>query len=209
MARYVVRLSMALGDLRIAARYATRARQNSAERLYLVRLTASHLRELILIMDPPDPNVIPRLEEFLASLPRGTKPSRTDIRRSHTRALRMLDLPMASGRPEIVTSKGKRRRPTLRDDIKELRNRFFHYGHDRSGDDALRVAMAALQGAATGYVIRQRTMRALYADDVGAKLAHPFDVRFAYEMHGKVGDLIGPAALFVQQIGGVALCPSR
>ncbi len=39
------------------------------------------------------------------------------------------------------------------------------------GDDALRAAMSSLSGKSTGYVIRQRTMRALYADEVGIKLA--------------------------------------
>jgi hypothetical protein len=200
MARYVVRLSMALGDLRIAAQYATRRRQNAAERLYFVRLTASHLRELVLVMDPPNAHVVPRVDEFLDSLPRGTKPSRTEIRRSHARALRMLDRPMSRGRPELTTVNGKRRRPTLRDDLKELRNRFFHYGHDQAGDDALWAAMASVDGEATGYMIRERTLRAMYADDIGTKLAHPFDVAFADDMHRRVVALLGPASLFVQQV---------
>jgi hypothetical protein len=34
--------------------------------------------------------------------------------------------------------------------------------------------MTSLAGASTGYVIRENTMRALYADDVGTMLVHPF-----------------------------------
>lgn len=107
---------------------------------------------------------------------------------------------MVKGRPEIVTPKGETRRPKLRDDLKELRNRFFHYGHDESGDDALRAAMASLSGEATGYVIRERTMRALYADDVGARLAHPFPVEFASDMHTRIVELIEPISSFIHQI---------
>lgn len=200
MARYVERLSNALGDLRIAARFAVRPRQNSAERLYFVRLTASHLREVALLLDPPDRKVVPGVEEFLKTLPRGCVPSRAEIRKSHRQAIRILEKPMNIGRREIEGSNGKMRRPKLRDDLKELRNQFFHYGHFQSGDDALTVAMEALSGERTGYVIRERTMRALYADAVGVKLAHPFDAEFAEDMHARIVQLIGPVSTFIHQI---------
>jgi hypothetical protein len=116
---YVMRLSMAPGDLRIVSPYATRNRQTVAEHLYFVRLLASHLREVVLIMDPPDPTVVPTVEGFLAALPRGTKPSRAEIRKSHPKAPRLVDKSMAKGRPEIATPKGKTRPPKLRDDLKE------------------------------------------------------------------------------------------
>ncbi len=121
----------------------------------------------------------------------------------------MLDRPMASERPEITTGKGNKRRSTLRDDLKELRNRFFHYGHDRAGDAALRAAMEALTGQPTGYVIRERTMRALYADEVGTTLAHPFDPEFANDMHQRIVTLIQPTALFVQQVEAAWLYAHR
>lgn len=200
MARYVERLSNALGDLRVVARYPVRQRQGSGERLYFVRLLASHLREVVLLLDPPDRRVLPDVEEFLAALPRGTKPSRTEIRKSHRQAMRMLDKPMKKGRPEIPGSSGKLRRPTLRDDLKELRNQFFHYGHLQSGDDALTVAMKSLASERTGYVIRERTMRANYADGVAVKLAHPFDIEFAEDMHARIVALIGPVSTFIHQV---------
>jgi hypothetical protein len=200
MARYVERLSVALGDLRIAGHYATRSRQNSAERLYFVRLMASHLREIVLLLDPPNRTVIPDVEEFLASLPRGTRPSRADMRKSHRRALRLLDKPMAEGRADIVNSDGRSRRPTLRDDLRDLRNGFFHYGHTKAGDDALAAAMDAVGGRRTSYVIRERTMRAEYADLLGANLAHPFDLPFAADLHARIVELLGAVATFIQQV---------
>lgn len=198
MARYVMRLSLALGDLRIAADYAVRDRQRSAERLYFVRLTASHLRELVILLDPPNRHVVPDVEEFLKSLPRGNKPPRKDIRSAHQKALRRLAKTM-TGRPHISVN-GTSRAPTLRDDLKELRNRFFHYGHDQPGDDALRRAMTAVNDNRSSYVVGSTLLRARYADVVATLLVHPFDERFAHDMHGRVVDLIGPVALYVQMV---------
>jgi hypothetical protein len=200
MARYVERLSNALGDLRIVARYAVRQRQSSGERLYFVRLLASHLREIVLLLDSPDHNVVPGVEEFLRALPRGTVPSRTEIRKSHRQAMRLIDKPMRKGRPEIRGSNGDLRLPTLRDDLKQLRNHFFHYGPLQSGDDALAVAMESLAAERTGYVIRERAMRAEYADAVAVKLAHPFDVAFAEDMHARIVELIGSVSTFIHQV---------
>jgi hypothetical protein len=70
LARYIMRLSIALGDMRIAAHYATRNRQRAAERLYFVRLTASHLRELVMLLAPPNSKIVPTVDQFLAGLPR-------------------------------------------------------------------------------------------------------------------------------------------
>lgn len=200
MARYVERLSNALGDLRVVARYAVRQRQSVGERLYFVRLLGSHLREIVLLLDPPDHRVVPGVEEFLRALPRGVVPGRAEIRNSHRQAMRMLDKPMKKGRPEIRGSSCKLRRPKLRDDLKKLRNHFFHYGHLQSGDDAFAVAMESLAAERTGYVIRERTMRADYADAVAVKLAHPFDLAFAEDMHARIVELIGPVSTFIHQV---------
>ncbi len=107
---------------------------------------------------------------------------------------------MKKGRPEIPGPNGKMRRPKLRDDLRELRNQFFHYGHMQSGDGALMVAMTSLADERTGYVIRERTMRANYADAVAVKLAHPFDAEFAKDMHARIVQLIGPVSTFIQQV---------
>jgi hypothetical protein len=164
-------------------------------------------------MDPSDSGVVPTVEEFLKALPRGTTPSRDEIRKSHRKALRLVEKNMAKGRPEIPTPKGKTRPPKLRDDLKELRNRFFHYGHDVSGDVALKEAMTALAGEAASYVIRERTMRALYADEVGVMLVHPFPKEeaetFARDMHRRLVELIEPVALFIHQVEAVWLHAHR
>lgn len=107
-ARYVMRLSMALGDLRIAAQYATRDRQRNAERLYFIRLTASHLRELVMLLDPPNPQVVPKVDEFVLALPRGTKPTRSEIRAVHRRAIKQLAAVMR-GRPDITVERRRSR----------------------------------------------------------------------------------------------------
>jgi hypothetical protein len=77
---------------------------------------------------------------------------------------------MAKGRPEIPTPKGKTRPPKLRDDLKELRNRFFHYGHDVSGDVALKEAMTALAGEAASYELIEPV--ALFIHQVEAAWLH-------------------------------------
>jgi hypothetical protein len=196
-ARYVMRLSIALGDLRIAGHYATRARQRFDERLYFVRLTSSHLRELVMLLDPPNTQVIPTVDQFVLALPRGVKPSRAEIRKSHRHAMRQVD-EVIPGRPDIEV-RGRKRPPTLRDDLKQLRNRFFHYGHDQPGDDALRAAMSAVADDRSSYLIRERTLRARYADVVGVRLAVPFDLAFAEDFLDKSIKLIGPVAHYVQQ----------
>lgn len=192
-----MRLSIALGDLRIAGHYATRSRQRFDERLYFVRLTSSHLRELVMLLDPPNNHVIPTVDQFVLSLPRGVQPTRAEIRKSHKRAMRRIDAVMP-GRPDIQV-RNTTRPPTLRDDLRELRNRFFHYGHDRPGDDALRAAMSAVADDRSSYLIRERSMRARYADVVGVRLAVPFDMRFAEDFLDKTIKLIGPVAHYVQQ----------
>jgi hypothetical protein len=55
-------------------------------------------------------------------------------------------------------------------------------------------------GEATGYTIRERTLRALYADDVGMKLAHPFPGEFASDMHLRIVEFMEPATTFVHQV---------
>lgn len=198
MARYVMRLSMALGDLRIVADYVTRERQPEGERLYFVRLFALHLHEIANLIDPPNQQIIPTVDDFLRSLPRGTKPSRTEIRREHAKAMRRLSKPMKGRTPIRVN--GELRIPTLRDDLRRLRNDFAHYGHNAVGADAVKAAMAAARDVRTGYVIRERTLRAQYADTVAMTLTHPFDVPLAYDMHGRIVDLLGPISNFIHAV---------
>jgi len=198
IAGYVMRLSMALGDLRIVAGYATRQRQPEGERLYFVRLFALHMREVANLLDPPNQQIVPTVEDFLQSLPRGTKPSRREIRRHHAKAMRQLNREMKGRDPILV--KGKERALTLRADLKRLRNDFAHYGHNAVGADAIKAAMTAAKDRRTGYVVRERALRAQYADAVAETLTHPFPVPLAYDMHGSIVDLIDPVSSFIHAV---------
>lgn len=95
--------------------------------------------------------------------------------------MQQLTKQMAVERPLVPSHKGKLRRPTLRDDLRALRNRFFHYGHDAAGDEAVRDAMRSIATRRTSYVVKTRTKRSDYAYLVGETLAHPFPFRFALE----------------------------
>jgi hypothetical protein len=198
MARYVVRLSTGLGDLRIAARYATRSRQNRAERTYFIRLMASHVHEIALVLEPTSNSVVPDVETFLRALPRGTKPSRTLIRRAHTQVVKALDCPMQKGRPPITVD-GKQITPRLRDDLMRLRNGFLHYADRRYSDKALSAAMATLSNDRGGRTIYTNPLRsrAEYADDVGITLMHPFDLAFARQMHRRIIAILKPLTTYI------------
>lgn len=203
-ARYVMRLSIALGDLRIVSKYATRRRQPNAERVYFVRLLASHLREIVVLMNPPDRRHVPGVEEFLAALPDDITPTKHQMRAAHADAVRRLELDMHPDRPPITVKRrgeaDQERHPRLLDDLKELRNRFFHYGHDESGDAALRLAMERWSPNRTGYVISKRSMRALYADQVAIALAHPFPIPLAHDMHEQLLGLLTPVLHYIHMV---------
>ena len=196
--RYVMRLSMALGDLRIAiAAYAVREEQSEAERLYFVRLGASHLRELVLLLDPPDRRVVPALDEFIASLPVEARNEDEEVlRRSHAEVMRLLEEPLAL-RPGV----------TLRDELKRLRNQFFHYHADARNEPALIDAMTAAADEDGAYVTTEIddsiTMRAQYADTVASHLVHPFGEPqaegMAREMHARIIELIKPLNEYLHQ----------
>lgn len=210
LAAYVMRLSMALGDLRIVADYAVRERQPEGERLYFIRLFAMHMREIANLLEPPDHTVIPTVHQFVAALPRGLKPSRTEIREHHAKVMRRLAKPM-TGRDQIeIRRKDKPsiwRVPTLRDDLKRLRDDFAHYGHNARGADAVKAAMKSATDIRTGYVIREHSMRAQYADQVAMTLTHPFDLddrersrKLAYQMHDRIVDLVGPVSSYIHAV---------
>src|SRR3954470_20327878 len=90
IARYVMRLSTALGDLRIAGEYAVRADQPEHERLYFIRLFSAHMREAVLLLDPSS-GVVPTLEAFIAALPADARDLHAErLRKSHARVLALL-----------------------------------------------------------------------------------------------------------------------
>jgi hypothetical protein len=206
MAAYVMRLSMALGDLRIVAEYATRKRHPAGEHIFFVRLFTLHMREMANLVDPPDRTIVPTIDEFLAALPRGTQPSRTVIRRHHAKVMRRLNEPM-TGRDKIEIKRRGRpsvwRVPTLRDELKRIRDDFAHYGHNKRGAVTLTAAMKSAKDIRTGYVVRERFLRAQYADTVALTITHPFDLDardLALDMHGRIVDLVGPMSSFINSV---------
>jgi hypothetical protein len=117
VARYVMRVSMALGDLRVAGEYAVREDQPGYERLYFVRLFASDMREAVLLLDPPDRGVVPAVEDFTAALPADCQELHAKpLREAHEEILRLL-------RRQFTLPPGV----NLRNELRRMRNQFFHY----------------------------------------------------------------------------------
>jgi hypothetical protein len=191
VSRLVMRLSMALGDLRIAPKYATRDKQTPYERLYFVRLMAMHLRELLPVVDPPNESTLPNVNALLRDL----RPSREDakaLRNAHERLLRQLHQPFES------------RRVTLRRELKRLRNGFAHYHAKPWSDKALTDAMEMASGTECRYRIAGG-LRAEYADEVAHKVVHPFSDDVARELHERIAAVIEQLAEYLQLVEAVYL----
>lgn len=179
VALWVVSLSMALNDLRIAARYATRPDQPSYERLYFVRVLASHLREAvkIVVLGPRDRAAI---GQFVASMPQETQNRLREV----NAAIESL-LPAQEG-------------VTLFDEIKRLRDLTFHYARDARSREQLRDAISRASGDRGTYLVSDRALRAEYADVIADYLVHPFDgtlserEQVVREMHEAIVALIYP-----------------
>jgi hypothetical protein len=164
IARYVTRISIALGDLRIAGTYVTRPEQPAHERMYFMRLTASHIHEVCVLFNPPD-EAIPRIEDFIAAVADQDDKGAEELRTLHKRVQRALQQP--------VKVPGK---PRLGSEISRIRNAFSHY-FNRTEHEPLLTAAMRLAGNIDGnlaYVIRERTMRAEYADEVVNKIVYPW-----------------------------------
>jgi hypothetical protein len=196
MARYLVRLSMALGDLRIAGgTYLLRDEQPVHERMYFARLTASHLHELGILFHPPD-ETIPSVEEFIAAVvPSDDAETAERLRKSHKSVQRALQ--------RTVRVPGK---PTLGSELSRLRNAFFHYFNRAEYEQPLRDAMERAAGLDGVYVLRERTMRAEYADEITNKVMHPWPglsdgdwTEAVTALHKRISALIAPVADFLHQ----------
>lgn len=214
VSRFVMRLSMALGDIRVAIDYAVRDEQPDYERMYFVRLAAMHLRELVHLIDPPEPRVEPE------PCPTCGKPEpRPEFTLPDLDALIAATNPPAervsalrAARARIVDALAERlelRPVLLRQELRRLRNGFAHYHRDRASEDALTEAMeraADLQGR---YVIREHTMRAEYADDVAANFVHPFPDEQAHDMavelYGRIVGLLDPISDYLHLAEAVYL----
>jgi len=195
LARYLVRLSIALGDLRIAgATYLVREDQPLHERMYFMRLTATHLHELAILFNPPN-TAIPTIEEFITAVIAPDDSETADTLRSdYRRVQRMLS--------DVVNVPG---RPRLASELKRLRNDYAHYFNNEADDARLIDAMRLAAGLESSYVIREETMRAEYADEISNKLMHPWPdltdeewLEAVRRLHVRVRSL-KPVAAFLHQ----------
>lgn len=195
IARYVMRLSLALGDLRIAATYLTREEQPAYEQMYFADLTAAHIHEVCILFNPPD-EAIPGVEDFIAAVvdPEDAE-SAEQLRTDYRHVQRALQ--------QRVKVPGK---PTLGSEIGRLRNAFAHYAN-RANHEAPLIEAMRLAGRIDGkvaYVIRESTMRAEYADEVSNRLTHPWPElsddeweSAARALHSRIVALIGPLTSFL------------
>ena len=192
-AQYVMRLSMALGDLCISLNYAVRAEQPDHERIYFVRLTGQHLRELAVIFLRPDATVIPSIEDFIAAaIPVDRADWQHALRDQHQKVLDALDAVL------------QLRPVTLGDELKRLRNGFAHYHRDRESTAALAGAMNDVRDLRSRYSVTPGDQRADYADEVTARLMHPFpkehELDMALDMHQAIVDFVGIVADYVRSV---------
>lgn len=195
IARYVMRLSIALGDLRIAASYLTREEQPAYERIYFADLTAAHIHEVCILFNPPD-EAIPGVEDFIAAVIEPEDAEGADELRAHYRNVQR-------ALQQRVKVPGK---PTLGSEIRRLRNAFAHYAN-RSEHEAPLIEAMRLAGRIdrnVAYVIRDRTTRAEYADEVSNRLTHPWPALSDDEwkaairaLHSRIVALIGPLTSFL------------
>jgi hypothetical protein len=180
LAQWVMALSLALNDMRIAAEYAVRAEQPFHERQYFVRLLASHMREAVklVLLEHKDRADI---QEFVASMPSEGREALEEVEMKLSAALEL--------RPE----------QTLFEEIKRIRDDYFHYARDAASKERLRDAMVRASPEEGSYLISDRALRAEFADVVSAFLVHPFDgsqlEALARELHGRIVELIGPLSL--------------
>lgn len=192
IAVWVMNLSIALGDLRIVAEYATRTEQAEHERIYFVRIFSSHLREIskLLVHDFQQRQDV---RDFVSGLPQEARAARNE-------ADNLLHSTFAL-RPDVV----------VWEDLKRLRDDTFHYVSDKSSQARLVEAMKTVADMRNGemegsYVLDDAgSLRAEYADLVVANRMHPFpqeheddeDLPITLELHEIIVTLNGHVATFL------------
>jgi hypothetical protein len=196
-ARLVVRLSMALGDLRIAGKPLLLGWDETPDyaRMYHVRVMAGHIAEFMQLIEPEGKTVLPALDDLIAQF---EAPVYADfvaeVRNARDGLRDALDaeLPVA--------------RTSLRREITRLRNQAFHYSYKQGADVALWKALAAAADLIGIYRVSPGAHRALFADEIANQVMHPYsgsdDAQRARleELHEAIGDLLGPIARLVMNI---------
>lgn len=192
IAVWVMNLSIALGDLRIVAKYATRDKQPEYERIYFVRIFSSHLREIAKLLVQDFKNRAD-VRDFVAGMPQEAQDARDEAE--------MLLHSTFALRPDVV----------VWEDIKRLRDDTFHYVSDKASQVRLVEAMRTVASMQEGkmessYVLDDDGwLRAEYADLVVANRMHPFpqeheddtELPVTRELHETIIKLNGFVARFL------------
>jgi hypothetical protein len=184
IALWVMNLSIALGDLRIVGKYATRNEQPPHERIYFIRVFASHLREIVklLVLDPRDREDV---REFVNGLDTEAQDARRAVEQK-------LDARLESRGVDLLS------------ELKRLRDDTFHYARDETSQERLRTAVAAASDEDDRYVVGAKEMRAEYADTAAEYRMHPWNHAdldehgdLIRELHGAIIELNGHVATFI------------
>jgi hypothetical protein len=138
VAVWIASLSRALNDIRTASNHAVRPKQPAHERLYFVRVLATHIREAVKLVarEHDDP---PEVQRFIAGMPQVRGDALDEIKR------------------RIDTKFKQRSTISLFDDIKRLRDDTFHYGSVRDADSIERMRAAMREVADEEGVYRSPT----------------------------------------------------
>jgi hypothetical protein len=193
LTQWVMSLSIALGDLRLAGVYAVREEQEDYERGYFVRMLVSHMRELV--------KVLVIAVEKRGALRDFVENNLSPETRAHYEEMQRLIAQPMTLRP------GR----TLLDELVRIRNATWHYPVSKEFVEQLRDAMrrAAASGDRGVYVFPEGTVlgyRTEYADLVAYFLCYPLDGNAAEveaqfrELHKRLLELIGPLAKFLQGV---------
>ncbi len=194
IAIWIASLSRALNDIRTAAAYAGRQKQPEHERLYFVRVLASHIREafkLVVVGHQERQDV----QDFVQGMPQEGRDALDDLDRR-------LNTVFEVRRPEA----------TVFEVVKDLRDDTFHYAVDPKKDkgsaERMRRAMRRAADEEGTYRLTDRDHRAEFADLIDVYLVHPFDGTreekddLARELHSTILELIGPLSTFLQAAEG-------
>jgi hypothetical protein len=194
-ARYIARLSMALADLRVVGKLLG-GDVEDYERMYLVRLMASHMHEALSLIEAPRKKwtALPPLDQFLSRYGEHHTDLQDAVRGAQAEVILRLAQPLVYRLIPV----------TLRFELNRIRNQFFHYNWEKRDDRKLADAMGAAANLEGEYLTGTGFMRARFADEIAGQMMHPF-LRYGFlaedaarELYRAILELIGPIARFGQ-----------
>lgn len=208
-ARYVARLSMGLADLRLVADQLMRDGLSDRERVYFSRLMMAHMREVVLVLEPPDSETDAlRVTDVIATM--GT----TD-----PRAPAYLARLWEAARDQLKAPLELQPKTTVWRELRRVRNRLLHYGYTQEADRALGTALETVADEQGVYrLVAEGFLSADFADLISINLAFPMSAQTralpkgeqrareeaeAEEILQAVLDVMQPLATLLQMIESV------